>query len=150
MTAAPPWWSPSDSRTPSASWRLRPWCCRPRPSFSLLQTHKTKLRRPLVLQTTSLSGGACDPLTVHIRFHNDNFLQPLTGGSDEVGAPERFPQLVLGLHGDHCIQIFCRLRREARGALPKIVTVSSTPSMIGENESSHTETSALGEALIQL
>lgn len=38
--AVPPWWSPSGSHTPSASWQPRPSCCRPRPSFFLQPTRR--------------------------------------------------------------------------------------------------------------
>lgn len=64
----------------------------------------------------------------------NDYLNIFTIEPNEFGASERFSQLVLGLHGDHCIQVFCRLRKEGKTILSKVSTGASVPSGYEEHE----------------
>lgn len=46
--------------------------------------------------------------TAPLLGNNRTLDETFTIGSHEVGGPQRLPQLVLGLHGNHGIQIFYR------------------------------------------
>lgn len=84
-------------------------------------------------QATAVSKEPVIPLWFTFCFtatENSFFLQTFTRESNEFGGSERFSQLVLGLHGDHCIQIFCRLRKQDNGTLTKINTAWSVPSTV--------------------
>lgn len=77
-------------------------------------------------QAMAVSRGACHPFMAHILFHN-NVRKNFTRQADEFGSGERFSQLVLGLHGDHCIQVLCRWRN-----MISINTACSVPASVGE------------------
>lgn len=97
------WLSLSETHTPSAFWQLLFWCCHHHPML-FLEQERDEGEKQNSDAKVFLSRICSDDLQFAV-FDMQRLWFTCRGRHAERN--QRFAQLVLGLQGNHCVQIFC-------------------------------------------